>query len=56
MSGKGDVRFSELVADTIKAHGLMWSYGYYVQRNGMKAWEFFLWAGIPAGLTEQVWE
>lgn len=56
MQGKDDVRFSDMLADTVKVHGLMWAYDYYCRKHGMKAWEFFFWTGIPAGLTEQIWE
>lgn len=55
MQGKGSIRFSDLMTDTIAVHGLLWAYNHYCKRNGMEAWEFFFWAGIPSGLTEKVW-
>ena len=42
MSGKGNVRFSELFADTLLAHGYDWSKGYYLE-HGMSENEFQVW-------------
>jgi len=57
MSGVvGVYHFDQMVNDTIREHGLLWSYRYYVVKGELKAWEFFLFAGIPGGLTEQVWD
>lgn len=42
MQGKGDVRFSELFADTVQAHGIYWAWIYYGSK-GMQQWEFDFW-------------
>lgn len=42
MSGSGSVRFSDLFADTVKTHGVLWAAEYYAKR-GMKEWEFRFW-------------
>lgn len=44
MSGKGNVRFSELFADTAREHGIEFCYEYYVRKHGMAYWEFRFWA------------
>ena len=43
MSGKGSIRFSELFADTVSAHGAEFGYNYYVLQHGMEYWEFRFW-------------
>lgn len=43
MNGKGNVRFSELFADTVQTHGLMFAMEYYVVNHGMEYWEFVFW-------------
>ena len=42
MSGKGNVRFSELFADTVATHGVAWAVSYY-SKHGMQCWEFLFW-------------
>ena len=49
MNGKGQVRFSELFADTIKTHGMVFGFEYYVNKHGMQTWEFGLWFYIVYG-------
>lgn len=43
MNGSGNVRFSELFADTVSEHGECWAFGYYVCKHGMSEWEFAFW-------------
>ena len=42
MSGKDEVRFSELFKDTAKTHGVVWAWSYYKKR-GMSQVEFRFW-------------
>lgn len=42
MNGAGKIRFSELFADTILAHGELWAINYYTKR-GMQEWELMFW-------------
>ena len=46
MSGKPNVPFTELVRDTIRAHGLSWAIAYYYRR--LPVWEarFFIRAAL----------
>jgi len=46
MQGKGDIRFSELVQDSIKAHGLKWSFNEYVIKHGLPPRQFQIFAGL----------
>ena len=48
MNGSQSVRFSELFADTLCAHGVMWSFDYYTS-HGMSELEFSLWFRIWSG-------
>lgn len=41
MSGKGDIRFIELVRDTVQNHGIRWAVQYYSKR--MPVWEVRFW-------------
>ena len=43
MNGAGSIRFSELFADTVQAHGLFWAWCEYVERNKMPEWEWQFW-------------
>ena len=43
MTGKGNIRFSTLVADTIEAHGLAWAAAYYAKK-GLPLWQFLIFA------------
>ncbi len=43
MSGKGNIRFSELVQDTIVEHGLAWAAAYY-SAKGLPLWQFLIFA------------
>lgn len=36
---------SERIASNIEAHGFQWAYD-HAQQDGMKAWEFFILAGM----------
>lgn len=49
MSGSGDVRFSELFADTVKTHGVVWAFRYYVGKHNMTVWEFSFWFRTYSG-------
>jgi len=42
MRGSLSVRFSELFADTIQTHGVVFALCYYCKR-GMTEWEFAFW-------------
>lgn len=42
ISGRGQVRFSELFADTVSTHGAFWALAYYV-KHGMTVDEFSFW-------------
>lgn len=42
MNGSGNVRFSELFADTLMTHGTLWAWNYY-RKHGMMLWEFRFW-------------
>lgn len=55
MNGSIDYPMSERIADTVKQHGFMWAYKYYVGQHGMAAWEFFILAGVPSGLCFREW-
>jgi len=44
MSGKGNVRFSELFRSTAQEHGIEFCFQYYVQQKHMAYWEFRFWA------------
>lgn len=46
MKGNFVVTFSELVRDTIMAHGLKWAALYYKKR-GLSLMEFVIFAGLP---------
>lgn len=48
MKGNQTIRFSELFADTIGTHGVLWAHAYYV-RHGMEEWEFSFWFRTWAG-------
>lgn len=43
MHGTGNVRFSELFADTVSEHGIEWAYDYYVVKHKMAYWEWDFW-------------
>ena len=45
MNGKGNVRFSELFADAIAVHGVVWAANHY-RKQGMKNWEFNFWLDV----------
>ena len=45
MSGNQNVRFSELFADTLFTHGVVWTQKYYTKR-GMSRAEFGLWLAV----------
>lgn len=46
MQGKGDVRFSDMVKDTIETHGLPWAFDYYVKKHGLPPKQFQIFAGL----------
>lgn len=41
--------FSELFADTVRAHGVAWAWSYYTTRGRMAAWEFNFWLRATFG-------
>lgn len=43
MTGKGSIRFSELVQDTIAEHGIAWAAAYYASK-GLPLWQFLIFA------------
>ena len=45
MSGKGNIRFSDLFADTVGAFGIVWARAHYL-KNGMSPQEFNLWCAV----------
>jgi len=52
MNGKGNVRFSELFADTVSTHGLMFARKHYVTKHSMQEWEFQFWLTACFGNSE----
>jgi len=48
MQGAKDVRFSELVKDTIDQHGVKWAFNYYVKKHGLSPRQFQIYAGLTA--------
>ena len=46
MTGRPTVPFSELVRDSIAAHGLAWAVRAYRVKHGLTAFEFRIFAGI----------
>jgi len=44
--GKGDVRLSDLVKDTIDTHGVKWAFDFYVRKHGMPPRHFKIYAGL----------
>lgn len=42
MQGKGSIRFAELFADTVQAHGVAWAAAHYAKK-GMPLWECMFW-------------
>lgn len=46
MQGKDDIRFSELVQDTIEMHGIKWAFQFYVVKHGLPPRQFRIFAGI----------
>lgn len=47
MQGKGSIRFAELFADTVQAHGVAWAAAYYAKK-GMPLWECVFWLRATA--------
>ena len=45
MNGSIEYPMSQRVQDTIRVHGFMWSYNYYVVEHKFAEWEFFILAG-----------
>jgi len=48
MQGSGDVRFSDMVKDTIKKHGVKWAFDFYVKKHGLPPRQFQIFAGLTA--------
>ena len=53
MNGTQTVKFSELFADTVRAHGLQWAHLHYTSK-GMKEWEFRFWFGTMNGVNRAI--
>jgi len=49
MNGSGQVRFSELFADTVEVFGVNQAWVYYVKQHKMAQWEFAFWFKSWAG-------
>ena len=56
MNGSIEYPMSARVQDTIKVHGFGVAYRYYVIRHEFEAWEFYIFAGVPFGLTLKRWD
>ena len=50
MNGSVEFPMSERIADTIREHGPLWTYNYYVAEHGLAWWEFCILVGEPRGL------
>jgi hypothetical protein len=48
MQGKDGIRFSDLVQDSIKTHGLKWAFNEYVIKHGLPPRQFQIFAGLTA--------
>jgi len=46
MQGKDDIRFSDLVQDTIRAHGVKDAFEFYVKKHGLPPRQFQIYAGL----------
>ena len=46
MKGAGDVRFSDMVKDTIEKHGVKWAFDFYVKKHGLPPRQFQIFAGL----------
>jgi hypothetical protein len=46
MQGTDKVPFSQLVKDTIDAHGVKWAFDYYVKKHGLPPRQFKIFAGL----------
>lgn len=49
MQGVGNVRFSDMVKDTINTHGLKWAFDFYVNKHGLPPRQFQIFAGLTVG-------
>lgn len=47
-NGKGNIRLSDLVQDTINVHGVKHAFEYYVKKHGMPPRHFQIYAGLVA--------
>jgi len=43
--------FDQMVKDTVKAHGWLWAFGYYVVDHGLPAWQFDIFCGNVGHLS-----
>jgi len=48
MQGSGNVRFSDMVKDTIDKHGVKWAFDFYVKKHGLPPRQFQIFAGLTA--------
>jgi len=46
MQGMDDIRFSQMVQDTIDEHGLKWAFDFYVMKHGLPPRHFKIYAGL----------
>jgi hypothetical protein len=53
MQGKEIVRFSELVQDTIRAHGVKDAFEFYVKKHGLPPRQFQIFAGLTANKAKK---
>ncbi len=51
MHGTPTIPFSELFADSVRAHGTIWAWNHYVKKGKMKEWEYKFWLLNLWGLT-----
>lgn len=51
MHGTIHIPFSELFADSVRAHGTIWAWKHYVQKGKMPEWEYKFWLLSTNGLT-----
>lgn len=47
------IRFSELFADTVKAHGVIWAHSHYCKKGKMAEWEFNFWLCVTQRMSMQ---
>lgn len=43
MHGSIEITFSELFSDSVRTHGTIWAWEYYVKKGKMAEWEYSFW-------------